>query len=392
MTSGDVLALEQAGARQTFSRPPARFTEGSLVKKLEELGIGRPSTYATIINTVQVRGYAEKGDGEGEPRDVITLAVTPGATVAREIVQEKTGSDKGKLVPTSTGMMIADFLGDYFEQVVDYGFTADVEQEFDQIASGALARNVMLEKFYTPFHKLIENSGGIDRSQVAQATEIGTDPKTGKTIFARIGRFGPMLQLGDTKNPDGTDADEKPQFAPMPKGFRVDTVTLEAALKAFQLPRLVGETPEGLPMKANIGRFGPYLEINNPETKTRLFVSIKPLDPHTITHEEALELYAAKLKAEAEKNIADFGDGVKVLNGRYGPYITDGTKNAKIPKDTDPKTITHEQARQILADAPEPKGRFARKGAAKKAPAKKTAAKKVTTKRKPAAKKAPTKK
>ncbi|OJU87851.1 DNA topoisomerase I [Candidatus Saccharibacteria bacterium 49-20] len=377
VASGDQLALEHADARQTFGRPPARFTEGSLVKKLEELGIGRPSTYATIINTVQVRGYAEKGEGEGTERDVITLAVTPGATVAREIVQEKTGADKGKLVPTSVGMMISDFLSDHFEQVVDYGFTADVEEEFDQIATGALARNVMLEKFYTPFHKLIEQSGGIDRSQVAQATPVGTDPKTGKMIFARIGRFGPMLQLGEAKNPDGTDSDEKPQFAPMPKGARVDTVTLEQALKAFQLPRLVGETKEGLPIKANIGRFGPYIQVD------KLFVSIKPLDPHTITHEEALELYAAKLKSEAEKNIADFGDGVKVLNGRYGPYITDGKKNAKIPKDTDPKTITHEQAKQMIADAPEAKGRFARRTttAAKKAPAKKPATRKKAAKK-----------
>ena len=369
---GDQLALEHADARQTFARPPARFTEGSLVKKLEELGIGRPSTYATIINTVQVRGYAEKGEGEGTERDVITLAVKPGETVEREVVQEKTGADKGKLVPTSVGMMISDFLNDHFTQVVDYGFTADVEQEFDQIATGALARNVMLEKFYTPFHKLIENSGGIDRSQVAQATPIGTDPKTGKMIFARIGRFGPMLQLGDAKNPDGTDSDEKPQFAPMPKGARVDTVTLEQALKAFQLPRLVGETKEGLAIKANIGRFGPYIQVD------KLFVSIKPLDPHTITLEEALELYASKLKSEAEKNISDFGDGVKVLNGRYGPYITDGKKNAKIPKDTDPKTITHEQAKQMIADAPEARGRFARRTTAT---AKKPAARKKITKK-----------
>jgi len=379
MASGDSLGLEHADARQTFARPPARFTEGSLVKKLEELGIGRPSTYATIINTVQVRGYAEKGEGEGTERDVITLSVQPASSVAREVVQEKTGSDKGKLVPTSVGMMIADFLGDHFEQIIDYGFTATVEEEFDHIATGALARNVMLEKFYTPFHKLIEQSGGIDRSQVAQATPIGTDPKSGKMIYARLGRFGPMLQLGDAKNPDGTDSDEKPQFAPMPKGYRVDTVTLEAALKAFQLPRLVGETSEGFPIKANIGRFGPYIQIDNPETKTKLFVSIKPLDPHTITHEEALELYAAKLKAEAEKNIADFGDGVKVLNGRYGPYITDGAKNAKIPKDTDPKTITHEQAKQILADAPEPKGRFAKRKTATKTTAKTT--RKTTTRK-----------
>ncbi len=381
VAANDVLALATASARQTFSRPPARFTEGSLVKKLEDLGIGRPSTYATIINTIQVRGYAERGEGEGEPRDVILLS-TEGSGVERSIVQEKTGSDKGKLVPTSIGMMIAGFLTEHFNQIVDYGFTANVEEEFDQIATGALARNVMLERFYTPFHKLIVESGGIDRSQVAQATSIGNDPKTGKMIFARIGRFGPMLQLGDTKNPDGTDSDEKPQFAPMPKGFRVDTVTLEAALKAFQLPRLVGETPEGLPMKANIGRFGPYIQVDNPETKTKLFISIKPLDPHTVTHEEALELYAAKLKAEAEKNIADFGDGIKVLNGRYGPYVTNGTKNAKIPKDVEPKDITHEQAIKMIEEAPEAKGRFARK----KAPAKKPAAKKKAPAKKPAAK------
>lgn len=366
MTTGDLLDLQHADARQTFARPPARYTEGSLVKKLEELGIGRPSTYATIINTVQVRGYAEKGEGEGVERDVITLAVRPQASVERAVIQEKTGSDKGKLVPTSVGMMIADFLGDHFDQIVDYSFTATVEEEFDQIATGALARNIMLERFYTPFHKLIEGSGGIDRSQVAKATPVGTDPKTGKMIYARLGRFGPMLQLGDTKNPDGTDSEEKPQFAPMPRGARVDTVTLEQALKAFQLPRLVGETPEGLPMKANIGRFGPYIEVTNPETKTKLFISIKPLDPHTVTHEEALELYAAKLKAEAEKNIADFGDGVKVLNGRYGPYVTDGKKNAKIPKDTDPKTITHEQAKQMISEAPEVKGKFARRKSTKK--------------------------
>ena len=381
MTTGDQLALQHASARQTFARPPARFTEGALVKKLEELGIGRPSTYATIINTVQARGYAEKGMGEGMERDVIALNVAPGSAVERDVLKEKTGSDKGKLVPTSVGMMIADFLKDHFEQVVDYGFTADVEQEFDLIATGALARNVMLDKFYTPFHKLIENSGGIDRSQVAQARPVGTDPKSGKTIYARLGRFGPMLQLGDAKNPDGTDTEEKPQFAPIPQGARVDTVTLEQALKAFQLPRLVGETPEGFPMKANIGRFGPYIQVDNPETKTKLFISIKPLDPHTVTHEEALELYAAKLKSEAEKNIADFGDGIKVLNGRYGPYITDGKKNAKIPKDTDPKSITHEQAKQLIADAPEAKGRFAKRktttAATKKPAARKTVKKTV---------------
>ena len=375
MESGDVLDLESALAKQTFARPPARYTEGSLVKKLEELGIGRPSTFATIINTIQARDYVVKGEGEGEERDVITFTVTPKQDATREIVKEKTGSDKGKLVPTGVGEMISDFLTDHFEQVVDYSFTANVEEEFDKIAAGALARNVMLEKFYTPFHKLVEGSGSIDRSAVAQATQIGIDPKSGKPISARFGRFGPMLQLGDPENKE-----EKLQFAPMPAGARIETVTLEQALIAFQLPRVVGTTADGKEIKANIGRFGPYIQID------KLFVSIKPLDPHDITLEQAQELYAAKLTSEAEKNITDFGDGIKVLNGRYGPYITDGKKNAKIPKDQKPEQITHDQAKQMIADAPAAgKGRFARRGAT--TTTKKPAAKKVTAKRKPAAKK-----
>jgi len=373
MESGDVLALESALAKQTFARPPARFTEGSLVKKLEELGIGRPSTYATIIATIQARDYVVKGDGEGEERDVITLTVEPQHDVERAVIKEKTGSDKGKLVPTGVGEMISDFLTDHFTQVVDYGFTANVEDEFDKIAAGALARNIMLEKFYTPFHKLVEGSGAIDRSAVAQATQIGIDPKSGKPISARFGRFGPMLQLGDPENKE-----EKLQFAPMPAGARIETVTLEQALKAFELPRLVGQTAEGKDIKANIGRFGPYIQVD------KLFVSIKPIDPHDITLDQALELYAAKLKSEAEKNISDFGDGIKVLNGRYGPYVTDGKKNAKIPKDQKPEEITHDMAKQMIADAPAAgKGRFAKRTTT----AKKPAAKKVTAKRKPAAKK-----
>ena len=341
MSSGDVLDLESANARQVFARPPARYTEGSLVKKLEELGIGRPSTYATIIDTVQSRGYVEKGEGEGKEREVIVLSYKPSASVEREIATEKTGADRGKLVPTPSGELIADFLTDHFEQVVDYGFTASVEEHFDDIAESKLERNKMLEDFYTPFHELIVRSGGIDRSTVGNSREVGTDPKTGKPILARFGRFGPMLQLGDTE-----DKENKPQFAPMPAGSRIETVTLEQALEMFKLPRLVGQTKDGKDIKANIGRFGPYIQVD------KLFVSIKPEDPHTITLEKALELYEAKLKAEAEKNIADFGDGIKVLNGRYGPYITDGKKNAKIPKDADPKKITHEEAKKLLDEAP----------------------------------------
>ncbi|MDB5168109.1 MAG: topA [Candidatus Saccharibacteria bacterium] len=360
VTSGDLLNLQNATAKQLFARPPARYSEGALVKKLEDLGIGRPSTYATIINTVQVRGYAEKGEGEGTPRDIIVYTLKNNE-VNREVVQEKTGADRGKLVPTPAGQVVSDFLTNHFDQIVDYGFTAKVEEEFDEIANGKLERNAMLEDFYKPFHQLITESGGIDRSTVAQAREIGIDPKTNKPVLARFGRYGPMLQLGS-----GEDKEEKVLFAPLPAGKKIENVTLEEALHMFKLPRVLGTTTDGDDIKANIGRFGPYVQIG------KLFVSIKPLDPHTITLEEALDLYKEKLKTEAEKNIADFGDGIKVLKGRYGPYITDGKKNAKIPKDTEPAEITHEQAKELLASAVPAKGRFARKTATKKTPAKKT--------------------
>jgi DNA topoisomerase I len=362
--TGDTLETHDITARQTFARPPARYTEGSLVKKLEDLGIGRPSTYATIIDTVQTRGYVEKGDSEGQPRDVIVLSYN-GEEVGRDVVQEKTGSTRGKLIPTPSGELIADFLTDHFTQIVDYDFTANVETEFDKIAAANLAKSAMLQGFYTPFHKLIEQSGGIDRSKVGANREVGIDPKSGKPILARFGRFGPMLQLGTT------DDEDKPRFAPLPKGAKIETVTLEQALEMFKLPRVVGQTEDGQDIKANIGRFGPYIQVG------KLFVSIKPEDPHTITLETARELYTAKLQAEAEKNIADFGDGVKVLNGRFGPYITDGIKNAKIPKDTDPKTITHEQALELLKAAPAKPARRGRTLAKSK-----TAAKKSTTRKK----------
>ena len=341
--SGEHLRAYQIEARQVFARPPARYTEGSLVKKLEELGIGRPSTYATIINTVQTRGYVERGDGEGSPRDIIVLQLIDN-TVEREVQTEKTGATKGKLLPTPSGELIADFLANHFDRVVDYGFTASVEQDFDQIAEDKLDRNKMLKDFYTPFHELIEQSGGIDRSTVGEQREVGSDPKTGKIILARFGRFGPMLQLGSS------DSADKPQFAPMPRGAKIQNVTLEQALKAFELPRVVGTAADGQEIKANVGRFGPYIQIG------KLYVSIKDSDPREITEAEARELYAAKLKAEAEKTIADWGT-IKVLNGRYGPYITNGKTNAKIPKDTDPKSVTETQAKELLAAAPAKKPR-----------------------------------
>ncbi|MBP7806970.1 type I DNA topoisomerase [Candidatus Saccharibacteria bacterium] len=352
VTAQDNLKLTTAEAKQVFARPPARYSEGSLVKKLEELGIGRPSTYATIINTVQARGYAEKGESEGTPREVIVLSLENG-TVNRAVVEEKTGSDRGKLVPTASGMVMSDFLTNHFNPIVDYGFTAHVEEDFDQIAEGKLERNKMLMGFYTPFQELIEKSGGIDRSTVAQAREIGIDPKTQKPVLARFGRYGPMLQLGAT---DSDDKEDKPRFAPLPKGAKIETVTLDQALEMFKLPRVVGTTEQGEEIKANIGRFGPYIQVG------KLYVSLKEDDPLDVTEEKARTLYAEKLKAEAEKNIADFGT-IKVLKGRYGPYITDGKKNAKIPKEQDPAKLTEAECKKLLADAPtKGKGRrFTRK-------------------------------
>lgn len=339
LTSGDQLELQQATSRQSFSHPPARYTEGSLVKKLEELEIGRPSTYATILSNIQTRGYAVKGDSDGVEREVVELS-TDGHTVKRNVVTEKTGSTKGKLVPTDAGMVVADFLTDHFNDIVDYDFTAKVEKELDEIAENKLDKVKMLRNFYDPFHAKIKDSDQIDRSTVAGQRLVGIDPKDNQPIYARLGRYGAMLQKGDSNQPDA-----KVTFANMPDGATIDSVTIEQALPMFSLPRTVGQTADGQEIIANIGRFGPYIKVG------KLFVSIKPESPFEITEDKARELYQAKLDAEAAKHIAQWGD-IQVLNGRYGPYITDGTKNVKIPKDIEPKSITEEQAKEILAKAP----------------------------------------
>ncbi|MDO8335402.1 MAG: type I DNA topoisomerase [Candidatus Saccharibacteria bacterium] len=344
INTGDNLDLLKATATENLSRGPARYTEASLVKKLEEMGIGRPSTYASTIATVQTRGYVERGDVEGIERKVTVFTLENGNIDKTEPTVEY-GKDSNKLVPTDTGNVVTDFLVKHFSEVMEYDFTKEVEDQLDEIADGNKKRVEVLKNFYGPFHKLVENSADISRADASQSRSLGNDPKSGKPIIARYGRYGAMLQRGEAG-----DDDNKPDFAPMPTGAKIDTVTLEQALEAFQLPRVVGETEDGKEIKANIGRFGPYIVVD------KLFVSIKPLDPHTITLEESRKYYAEKLKAEAEKNIADFGDGIKVLKGRFGPYITDGTKNAKIPKDIEPKSITHEQAKELLAKAPAKKG------------------------------------
>lgn len=340
LSVGDALINNVVTARQVFARPPARYSEGSLVKKLEELEIGRPSTYATIISTIQTRGYAKKGDSEGEERDVIEFKLLD-SEVTRQIVKEKTGSTKGKLVPTASGVVVADFLSDYFSDIVDYAFTANIEHELDEIANSRLDKVKMLGDFYKPFHQKIKGSDAIERSKVAGKRLLGKDPKTNEPVFARMGRFGPLLQMGDNDDPK-----KKVRFANFPKGATLDSINFAQAIEMFELPRKVGVTEAGEEIIANIGRFGPYIKVG------AKFVSIKPLSPFEIDEAKARELYSEKLAADAKKQIADFGD-VKILNGRFGAYITNGDKNVKIPKDLKAEEISEKQARKILEEAPD---------------------------------------
>ena len=350
---GQPLELKNLRAVQTYDRPKPRYTEASLVKALEEMGIGRPSTYAPTISTIQDRGYVEKVDIEAKQRPVTVLEIQSGEVVRLE-TEENYGADRGKLIPTDTGMLVSDFLVKYFPAVVDFQFTRKVEEEFDEIADGKKQWNKMIAEFYGPFHETVEAAGGISRQEAAQAREIGLDPKTGKMIIARLGRFGPMLQLGLAD-----EQEEKPKFAPIPAGKRMDDVTLEEALELFKLPRIVGQTKDGQDIAANLGRFGPYIKWGS------LYQSIKPDDPMSLTYERALELIAEKEKSEAEKYIKRFdGSDIVILNGRYGPFISDGKKNAKIPKDTEPIDITLEQAKTLIKEAPvrAKKKRIVRKG------------------------------
>jgi DNA topoisomerase-1 len=347
---------------QTFSRPPARYSEASLVKKLEEQGIGRPSTYAPTISTVQTRGYVEKTDLEGVEREVTEVTLdpakvsAPAEAIKTEITKQITGADRAKLVPTGIAEVTTDFLVKHFPNIVDYDFTARVEEDFDKIADGKEDWTKALAAFYKDFHPLVEKSADISRQEVSQARLIGNDPKNNRPIYSRFGRYGPMLQRGEAED------DTKPDFAPLPTGTTIDTVNLEQALEMFKLPRVVGQTQpdkdgNSQDIKANIGRFGPYIQID------KTYVSIKPLDPFTISLEEARQLYVDKLKKDAEKFINDFpASGIKIVNGPYGPYITDGKKNAKIPKETDPKSITEEQAKKMIEEAPAKK-RFVRRRA-----------------------------
>ena len=354
VANGDKLSAGSISATETFSRAGARYSEAALVKKLEELGIGRPSTYAPTISTIQTRGYVEKNDLEGEER-IINSLVLEAATISPKTETVITGADRSKLLPTHLAEIVTDFLMKYFASIIDYDFTATVEAGFDRIAEGKEQWPKMISDFYKDFHPLVGEADSASRKETSQARLLGEDPKTKRPMYARFGRFGPMLQIGEVED------EEKPVFAPMPQGATLDNVTFEQALEMFKLPRMVGTTSDGQEIKSNIGRFGPYIVVG------KTFVSIKPLDPMSITEPEARELYAAKLEKDANKYITEFASGIKVVNGQYGPYITDGKKNAKIEKGTDPKSITETVAKELLSKAPaKGKGRRFTKRRAKK--------------------------
>ncbi len=362
VVKGDAVSCVSLAAKQNFAKPPARYTEGSLVKKLEELGIGRPSTYASIMTAIQARKYVVKGESEGEERPVIELFASDGK-VEKKIGKEKFGANKGKLIPTPIGELVAGFLTEHFKNIVDYKFTANIEKDLDLVADAKLGRVQMLRDFYGPFHDTVLIANGVERYNNARL--LGHDPKTGKAIYAKVGKNGGFIQLGENEKTSG----EKPRFAPLPKRRSVKTVTLEQALSQLELPalpRLLGKASDGAEIIAASGPFGPYLKGG------KYNIPMKDHDPYTITLEEALPLYQAKI----DSIIADWGE-IMIINGAYGPYIKGPGRrnNVKIPKETDPKSITREQAEEMLKNKP----KATRRGARGK---RKTTAKKSTKKAK----------
>ncbi|MCU0358296.1 MAG: type I DNA topoisomerase [Cyclobacteriaceae bacterium] len=355
LTIGQRLELNELTAKQTFTRNPPRYTEASLVKKLEELGIGRPSTYAPTISTVQKRGYVVKESREGVERNYRVLKLAKKKINAHDET-EITGAEKNKLFPTNIAMVVNDFLVDHFPDITDYSFTSEIEQEFDEIASGKLGWQKMIDHFYTPFRKKVRTTEKVERSAVSKNRELGVDPKSGKNVYAKLGKFGAYVQIGE--NPDDNGG-EKPKFASLRPGQFIENITLEDALELIKMPREVGSF-EDKPVVVNIGRFGPYV------LHDKKFVSIpKDEDPYTISGERAIELIENKRVADANKTIKLFDENpdVQILNGRFGPYIKAGKKNVKIPKGKKPEELTLEECLALAEAAPEKKGRggFARK-------------------------------
>lgn len=332
------LELRETTATERFTQRPPRYTEASLVRKLEELGIGRPSTYAPTISTIQNREYVEKSNIEGTERKYNTIQLKKGK-ITDSIKTEITGADKNKLKPTDIGIVVNDFLTKSFPSILDYNFTAKVEKQFDNIAEGQEEWTHLIDTFYKSFHPVVDEVMNSHTDHKIGERILGTDPKTGKQISVKIGRFGPMVQIGTQ------DDEEKPTFASLQKNQSLTTITLEEALKLFDLPRVVGEY-EGKEMQVAVGRFGPYIRHDGK------FISLpKGLDPYTVTEEESIQLIEEKRRKDNEKTINTFGqdeEEVQVLNGRYGPYITYQKGNYKIPKGTDATTLTEEQCREII--------------------------------------------
>ena len=373
LSEGQDLNLTNMNARERFTHHPARFTEASLVKAMEERGIGRPSTYAPTISTIQKRTYISKEEREGKERSY-KLITLENSSINAFYKTEITGAEKNKLFPTDIGILVNDFLVENFGKIIDFNFTANVEQQFDEIAQGGKEWKTMISSFYTPFHENVEDT--LENSaRITGERLLGIDPKSGKNIYVRMGRFGAMAQIGETPK---TDDDEKPKYSGLRKGQSLNLITFEEALELFKLPRTLGELDEK-PVKAAVGRFGPYIQNGS------LFASIpKDEDPLTINFERALELIADKKQADIDKfiNSFDHEDGeIQLLNGRWGPFIKQNKVNYKIPKEVEAKDLTLEEVLKLMKAAPKKKG-----VAKKKAPAKK-----ATAKKKPVSKKTSTK-
>ena len=340
MTVGDVLTATAVTAQQRYTQQPQRYTEASLVKKLEELGIGRPSTYAPTISTIQQREYVEKGERPGEQRTVTTLTLS-GGEIAEADHTETYGADKGKLMPTDIGVIVNRFLTEYFPNILDYNFTAQVEGKFDRIAEGELPWRNEIGGFYRGFHPEVEKAMNMRLEHKVGERQLGTDPATGEPVSVKIGRFGPVVQIGSN------DGEEKPRFASLLKGQSIETITLDEALKLFAYPKTLGDY-EGKTVTVAVGRFGPYVKHEGK------FVSIpKTESPASITLDQAVELIEAKRAAERNKIVKTFDEDpdIQILNGRYGVYIAAGGSNYKIPKTvTDPKELTLDDCRQIIKD------------------------------------------
>ena len=342
---GDMLSAIEITATERFTQPPARYSEASLVKKMEDLGIGRPSTYAPTISTIQHRDYVKRGEKEGVKRDYEVIILKNGK-IKEETLSETTGSEKGKLVPTDVGMVVNRFLNEFFPDILDFNFTAKVEEKFDDIAEGNLQWQDEISEFYNGFHPGIENINSLRMEHKVGERQLGTHPETGRPVSVKIGRFGPVVQIGEASD------EERPVFASLQDNQSIETISLEEALKLFELPRTVGFL-DGKPVTAAIGRFGPYVKHES------LFVSIpKELSPLTITLDEARELIELKREADANRLIREFPEmpGLQVLNGRYGPYLAykepkaRKAKNYRLPKGTDPAALTLEEAKKIMED------------------------------------------